>query len=311
MANRYAGVDPVLTNVAIAYTNDAYVAPMIFPTLPVKSQTGKHFIYDRGRFRIDAAKRGMGAPSNEVTLSLTTGLPYSCEDHALKQFVSDEDAENAVITNAPFIDATENVTEKLMVDEERALATYMASTGNLTQNTTLSGTSQWSDYTNSDPFGVIETAMATIHTSIYQNPNTLLLGKQVWDKLKHHPDLLERVKYSQKAVLTTELLASLLGIDRVIIGAAGYNSAKEGQTDSMAYIWGKHAWLLYVNPRVSQRMITFGFTYRWSAKTKKVERLRGTDEEDRKGTYVRVGDDYYDQNLVSALAAYLIKDAVA
>jgi hypothetical protein len=311
MPNRYAGVDPVLTNVAIAYTNDAYIADQIYPTLSVKSQTGKHFIYDRQRFRLDKTKRGIASPSNEITLSLTTGLPYICEDHAIKQFVPDEDVENAVISNAPFIDATENVTEKLLVEEEVNLATTLADTAVLTQNTTLSGTSQWSDYNNSDPFTNVETGLQTIHSAIHQNANILLMGKQVWDKIKHHPDLLERVKYSQKAVMTTELLASLLGVDRILIGAAGYNTAKEGQADSMSYIWGKHAWLLYVNPRIQQRMITFGFTYRWSAKTKKVERLRGTSEEDRKGTYVRVGDSYYDQNLVSASAAYLIKNAVA
>ena len=311
MANRYKGVDPILSNVAIAYSNDTYVATQIMPYLDVKDQTGKHFIYDRGRFRIDATKRGIGAPSNENTLSFTTGLPYSCEDHAQKQFVPDEDVENAVIPNAPFVDATENVTEKLMVEQESALATYMADTSNLSQNTTLSGTSQWSDYSNSDPFTNIETAKTTIHSKIFVEPNVLLLGKQVWDKLKHHPDFLERVKYSQKGVIREELLASLLGVDRVIIAKAGYNSAKEGQTDSMAYIWGKHAWLLYVNPRVQQRMITFGFTYRWSKKSMMVQRLRGENEEDRRGTYVRVGDHYYDQNLVSAEAAYLIKNAVA
>jgi len=78
----------------------------------------------------------------------------------------------------------------------------------------------------------------------------------------------------------------------------------------MGYIWGKHAVLAYVNPRVAQKMITLGLTYTWGDGMK-TEKLRGSDEEDRKGTYVRVGDHYYDQNLVSALAGYLIKDAVA
>jgi hypothetical protein len=105
------------------------------------------------------------------------------------------------------------------------------------------------------------------------------------------------------------LLASLIGVDRVIIAAAGKNSAKEGQTDDMSYIWGKHAILAYINPRVGQKMVTLGLTYQW--KTRKAEKLRGTNEEDRKGTYVRVGDHYYDMNLVSAAAGYLIKNAVA
>jgi hypothetical protein len=307
--NRYQGVDPVLTNVSIGYQNSAYVAEQLFPTLPVAKQSGKHFIYDKGKFRVNDNLRGSGAASKEVTLNLTTGLPYFCEDHALKQFVTDEDMDGAVAPMDPMVDATENVTEMHMVAREVELAASLTSTGVMTQNTTLSGSSQWSDYQNSDPFTNIETGKQTIHSAIHVDPNVLVLPKQVWDKLKHHPAFLERVKYSQKGVISEDLLASLVGVDRVIIAAAGKNAAVEGQTDSMSYIWGKDAILAYINPRLGQKMITLGLTYQW--KTRKVEKLRGTNEEDRKGTYVRVGDHYYDMNLVSASAGYLMKAVVA
>jgi hypothetical protein len=307
--NRYQGVDPVLTNVSIGYQNSAYVAEQLFPTLPVSKQSGKHFIYDKGKFRVNDNLRGSGAASKEVTLNLTTGLPYFCEDHALKQFVTDEDMDGAVAPMDPTVDATENVTEMHMVAREVELAASLTSTGVMTQNTTLSGTSQWSDYSNSDPFTNIETAKQTIHAAIHVDPNVLVLGKQVWDKLKHHPALLERAKYSQLGTISPDLLATLFGVDRVVIAAAGKNGAVEGQADSMSYIWGKDAILAYINPRLGQKMITLGLTYQW--KTRKVEKLRGTNEEDRKGTYVRVGDHYYDMNVVAAAAGYLVKAAVA
>lgn len=307
--NRYQGVDPVLSNLSIGYNNDQYIAESLFPSITVAKQSGKHFIYDKGRFRNPKSLRGSGAPSNEVGLTLTTGLPYFAEDHALKQFVSDEDVDNAVPPLDPFADATENLTEMHFINREIELASIITSTSVMTQNTTLSGTSQFSDYSNSDPFSVIETGMQTVHASIFNRPNTAVVGKQAWDKLKNHPAFLERVKYTQKGVITEDLLASLIGVDRVLIGAAGKNTAAEGQTDSMGYIWGKDIVLAYVNPRIGQKMITLGLTYTW--KTRVVERLRGSNEEDRKGTYVRVGENYYDQNLVSASAGYLIKNAVA
>jgi len=309
MTNRYQGVDPVLTNVSIGYQNSAYIAETLFPSLRVSKQSGKHFIYDKGKFRVTDNERGAGARSHETTLSLTTGLPYFCEDHALKQFVTDEDVDGAVPPMDPFQDATENVTEQHMVAREAELAASLTSTSVLTQYTTLSGTSQWSDYSNSDPIGIIRTGKQTIHSAIHVDPNVLVLGKQVYDKLVDHPAVIERVKYSQLGVASPELLARLFDVERVIIGAAGKNTAVEGQTDAMGYIWGKNAILAYVNPRVSQKMITLGMTYQW--KDRQVERLRGTDEEDRKGTYVRVGNHYYDQNLVSASAGYLVTAAVA
>ncbi len=307
--NDYLGVDPMLTNVALAYKNEEYIADKIFTPMGVAKQSGKHFVYDKGRFRINETLRAKGANANEVTLNLTTGNTYFCEDHALRQFVPDEDVDNAVIKGSPAIDAAENVTDMLLIDKEKALATYMANTANLTQNTTLAGTDQWSDFVNSDPFDDIATAEDTIHGSIMQKPNALILGKQVYDKLIRHPDLLDRVKWSAKGVLTIDLLKSLFDVDYVLVGRAGYNSAAEGQTDAMSYVWGKHAWLAYVSPKRSGKFVTFGLTYDW--KKMKVEKMRGTDEDDRRGMYVRGGDMYYDQQPVTVLAAYLIKNAIA
>jgi hypothetical protein len=309
MANQYLGVDPMLTNVAIAYGNDEYIADKIFKPFKVKKQSGKHFVYDQARFRVNDSLRAAGGNANEVTLKLTVGSAYFCDDHALRQFVTDEDKDNAITPTDPFIDATENVRDMLLVSKEKALADWMANTANLTQNTTLTTTDQWSDFNNSDPFDDIQTAISTIHAAIFQRPNTLILGKQTYDKLKHHPDLLDRVKYSQKGVLTKELMKELFDVDNVIIGAAGYNSATEGAADSMSYLWGKHAWLAYIAPKTTRKMITLGLTYAW--KKMVVEKMRGEDEQDRRGTYVRVGDDYFDQKSVAVACAYLIKNAIA
>lgn len=234
MTNRYQGVDPILTKVSIGYTNDEYIASQLLPDVTVDKQSGKHFIYDRGRFRNTVAKRGTGAPSNEVTLNVTTGLPYFAEDHALKEFVPDEDVDNAVAPADPYQDATENVTDRLLIGREIEAASLLTSTAVLTQNTTLSGTAQWSDYSNSDPIATLRTGMQAVHSAIFHNPNTLILGKQVYDKIIDHPAFTERVKYSQLGVMTPDLLSRILGVDRVIVGAAGKNSSAEGQTDSMA-----------------------------------------------------------------------------
>lgn len=307
--NDYLGLSPMLTNVALAYKNEEFIADKIFKPLAVAKQSAKHFIYDKARFRIIETLRAKGANSNEVTLKLTVGDPYYCEDHALKQFVAEEDVKNAIGKTDPYIDAAENVVDGLLIGKEKALSDYMANTANLTQNTTLTTTDQWSDFSNSDPFDDIATAKETVHASIFQKPNTLILGKQVYDKLVRHPDLLDRVKWSAKGVLTVDLLKSLFDVENVLIGGNGYNSATEGQTDAMSYTWGKNAWLCYISPKKSGKFVTFGVTYEWEKM--KVTKLRGSDEEDREGMYVRAGKMYYDQQPVTVLAAYLIKNAIA
>lgn len=301
----------MLTNVAIGYSNAQMIASQIFPEIPVAKQSAKHFVYGKDRFRLNENKRGTGAQSNEVTLSLTTGNPYFCEDHALKMFVADEDVENAETPTTPFQDAAEFLMDQHLVNFEKEVADLVTSTGNLTSNTTLSGTDQWSDYSNSNPFQDIETGKATIFGTIGVNPNTAIISKSVWDKIKHHPEFLERVKYSQKGQITTDLFASLIEVDRVLIGGAYYNSAKEGQTDATSQIWGKDVVLAYVAPRVAPKIMTLGVNYKWTAKQLQAKRMRGTAEDDREGTYVRVGGWYYDVNIVAPGAGYLVKAAVA
>lgn len=298
-------IDPALSNVSIKYSNDTFIADQVFPVLKVAKQTGKFFVYDKSNLRVDKTLRAAGSGANEVEHNQTTAS-FITEDHALKEFVPDEIQDQAEQALDPLIDATESVTEKLMLDRELALATILANTANVTSNTTLSGTSQWSDYSNSSPIADIRTARTSVHQNTFRKPNTLVLGKQVFDMLVEHPEIIERVKYSQMGVITADILARVFQVEKVLVGEAGYNSAVEGQTDAMSYVWGKNAWVMYISPAVRLKTITFGLTFTYA--TRQVKRWY---EEDREGTYVRVGKDNYQHKIVAVGAGYLIKNAIA
>lgn len=297
-------VDPVLSNISIAYQNEMYIADTILPIFPVGKQGGKYYVYDQAKFRRNATLRAIGSGANEIEYGLSTAS-FHCEDHALKEKVPFEIIDQADSALDPETDATENCTEQLLIDREMALATSMSATGTMTLNTTLAGTSQWSDYTNSDPIGDVRTGMQAVQKKIGRKPNTLVLSKTVYDKLIDHPDIVERVKYSLGASVTAELLARIFDVATVIIAEAVYNTAAEGQTDSLDYIWGKHAWLLYVAAGARLRAVTFGYTFRYG--NREVEKW---DDGDAKARYVRAHENYV-QKFVAVQAAYFIKNAVA
>ena len=299
-------VDPALGNVSVKYTNQVFIADIIAPMVKTTKQTGKYYVYDKSNLRIDTTLRSGGAPANEVDMGFAARGTFSCDDHALKGFIDDLVQDQADAALNPLIDETENLTEKLLLDRENNLATLIRSTSNLTSNTTLSGTSQWSDYVNSDPIGDIRTARTTVHSNIFRKPNTLILGKQVYDMLCEHPQVIDRVKYSQLGVVTAELLARVFQVEQVLVGEAGYNSAVEGQTDSLSYVWGKDAIVAYCNPKVSLKMVTLVVTFTYEQRL--VKRWR---DEDREGTYVRVGNDNYQQAIIAAGAGYLLKTVIA
>lgn len=298
-------VDPVLTKIAVDYQNMDYVHPLIMPSVDVKKKAGIYFVYDKSKFRPVDSVRAPGTRANRVDYGLVQATYGPLVEHALEDDVPDEIADEYPDELDAYADAVENIREREMLNQEVALATTLANIAVVTQNVTLSGTDRWDDYANSDPISDIETARNTVRQGILKRPNTLLLSDPVYAKLRHHPQLLERFKYSERGILTKDHLAALFEVDRVIVAAAMYNTADEGQDDSMADIWGKHAWLFYIEPRPQRKRVSFGYTLRMQ--NLQVERWYQQPE---KSTFVRVSQNY-EQKIVAAEAAYLLKNAVA
>jgi hypothetical protein len=192
-----------------------------------------------------------------------------------------------------------------MKREYSLFANIMTSTSVLTSYTTLSGTTQWSDYTNSVPFTNVQTGIQTVQKAIGRKPNMLLLGQETFDKLINHPDVVEKAKYTSAASISEDMLARIFGVERVLVAGAVRNTADEGAADSMGYIAGKHAWLLYVNPRMGLRSVGFGFQPYFEQK-----QVMKWDDQVRQSRAVQVLENY-GQELVSASCAYFINAAVA
>lgn len=304
-----AYVDRILTQVSVAYKNDsnAFVAEKVFPTVQVEKRTGKYFVYDKSNLRSVNSKRTGKAYAKEIEFGLTKSNYGPLHEHSLRKFIENDEFSQADDPYNPRIDTTTVLTEALMIEKELALATTLLDTAIVTNNTTKSGTSQWSDYSNSDPFADITTAISTIKSASLLTPNTLVLSWPVWLKLRNHPDLIERVKYSAFGMLTVEHLKELFPeISNVIIAGAMYNSANEGATDALSFVWGKSVWLMNVAPVPALRTVSAGYHLQLMA-ARTVENWRRGDN---KGEYVQVTD-YYEGKLVAADGIYLIKNAVA
>jgi hypothetical protein len=182
------------------------------------------------------------------------------------------------------------------------LATYPSA-----QRTTLSGTSQWSDWTNSNPASAILTAM----DAMIMRPNVLVMGQQVATQLMQHPKVVQMLnKTSQgSGLVSLDAMAMALGLDRVVVGQSWVNSAKKGQTASYARAWGKHAALLRVDTLAdASRGSTFGFTAQWG------DRIAGSDfDRDiglRGGQRVRLGESSKEVITENTLG-YFFQNAVA
>lgn len=255
-------VDPVLTEVARGYSNPAFVGSGLFPYVPVGVRGGKIVQFGKEAFRLYNTARAPGAQVAVAQFGYS-GLNYALNDHAIAGLVPIEHLEDASVVpgmdlgSAAVLFAKNSINLRLEV-EQAAIARTAASyaVGN---KATLSGTSQWS-HASSFPIQAIEDAKEAIRLQVGVRPNTLVIGAKVFAALKQHATIVDRIKYTSREVATPELLASLFGLDRVLVGDAVSQDADGNMQD----VWGKDAILAYTNtaPLASMGAPSYGYTYR-------------------------------------------------
>jgi len=246
-------IDRAISNVAIRYTNSNFIADSVAPVVNVEKESDKYFTFTKGDWFRDEADNDR-APGTRAPRG---GFDLSNENYALKEIaqasaIPDRIRDNADNPLRPFEDASEWAMQMVMLRRERRAASTLFNTGSWGTNKTVDN--QWSDFVNSDPATDVAVGKDTVLQNTGMAPNTLLVGQEVFKYLRMHPDALDRYKHTQAGILTQDQIAQWLDVDRIIVGSAIVNTAAKGASDSMSYVWGKNATLMYVtgNPSISE-----------------------------------------------------------
>lgn len=267
-------VNAPLTNVSVAYIQAAenYVADKVFPVVPVQKQSDRYFVYSKADFFRDEAK--VRAPSTESAgggFGLDNTPNYFCPLTAFHKDVDDQMRANADAALSPDRDATEYVTQVMLIRRDKQWATNYFTTGiwglDLTGVAAAPGANQflqWNDAL-SKPCQVIRGEVTRIGIATGKKPNVLVLGATTFTNLCDNPDVLDRIKYTQRGNVTEEILASVFGVQKVVVAMATHNTALEGAAAAMsAIVNSKAALLVYANPTPSLMQPSGGYTFAWT-----------------------------------------------
>jgi len=259
--------DAILTNISVAYLQDAshFIAHQVFPQVPVEKQSDLYYTYPKGTwFKDEAERRADGTESAGTGYGVSTDS-YACQVYALHKDIGPQAKKNADSPIDLERDATNLLTQRLLLRQEiQWVADYFATS---IWDTDVVGTTdftKWDNFASSDPIEDIELGKETVLSTTGFMPNTLILGYQVFRKLKNHPDIVGRIQFTSSEVVTEALLAKYFGVDRVVVARAVKNTANEGATDVFAFTHGKHALLLYVAPTPSLLAPSAGYTFVWN-----------------------------------------------
>ncbi len=282
-------VNRPLTNISIAFLQSAedFVASRVFPNIPVNKKSDVFFTYDRGEFnRDEMEERAPGTESAGSGYKISTDT-YLARTRAYHKDVADEVRANADNPINLDREATEYVTLKGLLNREVNWASAFFTAGDPGDTWTfdVDGAASrsaafdpesaanndvvfWDDAA-STPIEDVRLLKRFVQESTGFRPNSLTLGRPVFDALIDHPDIVGRLDRGQTtgtAMVNKDALAALFEIDEILVMEAIQNTAKEGQTAVHSFIGGKNALLSYRPQTPGIMTPSAGYTFSWTGR---------------------------------------------
>jgi len=262
-----------LQNVSIAYRNRSYIADRIYPLVDNVDAKSKVAEYSKGAwFRDEADVRGPGSRAKRggypIGYTNVTLIEY-----AFAKEVTDEDRKAAKSPMTPPLqpdeDALEFAADKVDLRRERLVAAQI-----------LAGT--WCGVAGEDVEGLwaagasntfiadVEARIETIRQNCGLRPNGLMLSANCLPEVKQESSVLDRIKYTERGIVTAPLIAAMFELEEVVLGDAIYSSAEEtaaGDDFTAVNVWEKNAskgsaFLYYKPPRAGLKIVCAGLQAR-------------------------------------------------
>lgn len=296
-------VNSPLTNVSVRYNWNLGIADRVFPEVPVSKESDVYFVYDGDNVRLDETLRANRAEANIVGFDVST-TTYTLEEHALKELVSDRDRGNQDVPLNLDVDATMHLTEKILIRREVDTSVLCFTTTTWANNATVASAAAW-DTSTSNPIADVLTATTIILRTGFVQPNRGVMGWEAMRQLKANSTTTDRIKYTERAIITDEIMASMFDLDQLLVGRGARNLNAEGIAASTGFIWGKDMLVYYSPSRPALREPAAGYllTINGRFKTKKWR------EEARGGDWIEVSTMFLPR-AVATSAAYLLKQVV-
>lgn len=282
-------------------SDDALGALKIAPLHPVDDKSGKILQFSQDDLlRVEVAPM-LGSDEHPVGGQGLSSVSYDCEKFGIaRDFNADLKAR---YNNSPAKwrengRAYVETQLKLKLEMETCATLFAASWG---ASTAVSNA--WTDKVNGTPLEDVAAAKERMRTATggYM-PNRGAIAADAFDALIRHPQLIELYKHTRGGVLNADILASLFGLERLVVFGASRNTAAAGASASYSDIASGEMVLLYVDDTEGEDIPTAmrSVTYRGFEGMDYGMQIREFDLTHRNETTRIAGDLYLDVVVTSA-----------
>jgi len=305
-------VNRPLTNISIAYIQNPnnFIAEKVFPSIGVAKASDTYFKYDKDSwFRDEMKQRAPSTESAGSGYTIDNTPSYNCKNWALHKDIDDDIRANEDAPLNSDREATLFLTQKGLLKKEKEFVSNYFKTGIWTGSATGSDIDltalKWSN-SASDPVKDIDTQKAAMIEKTGFEPNTLVVPLSVHNILKNHPDIRDRIKYVQKAVVTEDILAMLFGVEKYLVAKATNNTAIEGAAATMASVFTPNALLAYSAPTPSIMVPSAGYVFNWTEYSSVGARIKKFRMENVKSDRIEIETSFDMKQVAADLGAYFI-----
>jgi Phage major capsid protein E len=210
-----------LTNLseAIIQAEDRFIEDEVFPVVPVPNKSNLYYIFRYGDFyRTDAIQRAPGSETPAVGYALQTDT-YVCVPWGVHFDIDDQIRSNADSILDLDMAATRRCILDLLIRRETDWASNFFTTGKWTGSSTgsdITPAATW-DLVNSTPIEDIRAQTYAVIQATGLDPQVFVAGALTHKRLVDHPDIIDRIKYTQRGIVTEDLLAAFFEVDKYLV----------------------------------------------------------------------------------------------
>lgn len=272
-----------LTTVSTAYGQAGnWIAPQVFPVVPVARQGDVYWKYPQSDWKRTIA--GVRAPATETPGG---GWEMQSDSYYAAVYGVHKDVDDQTATNAVgggfnlYADASRWVTEQLLLKRDRLWVDTYLRTGVWTGGTGTNGGASGTDLTGaasgtvantfiqfdqaaSDPIRLIQSQILGQVRKTGFRPNVLVMGPDVYNALLQNQSIIDRIKYSERGIISEDLLRSVFNVDRVVVTWTTENTAPKGAADSINFMNSKSMLLVYSPAAAGLQTLSGGYIFAWT-----------------------------------------------
>lgn len=302
-------INQVLTGSAKRFiAQSPYAALRIAPVLYVAVQAAQYGVFDplndldipklTPRAPSTEAKRGYMKLSNDMFGTKEYEFEMPVDDRIKAIYDSVLDADSAASNTAAHI---------VLFNHEVRVKTLIDGAGIANANVGV----KW-NAANSDPIADADAIRETIRLGCGMNPNLVTCSVPVFNVLKSHPKILERIKYTQNSMnITPALVAQALGVDMLNVAGAIQNVAAEGQALQPQDLWGDSVYFSVTNPGQDLMALNLVRTFQWTGNGNgRSAALIKSYYDDHVESLIHKAKHDVDERIVCAAAGYRLGDVL-